>query len=73
VPGRIGDRAVRAALRIGLRRGLGDGSQAWLIVGAAAVGVRLLQRMVGPGRQKVVSERLSPGQSLVITHRSAGE
>lgn len=61
------DRAVKAALRLGMRKGLGDGSRVWLAVGAAAVGVRLLQRMAASG-QECISEELAPGQVLVITH-----
>ena len=73
--GRIGglaNRAVRTALRTGARRGLGDGSRGWLIVGALALGVRVFQWMARPGKQTIVTELLEPGESLVISHLRAG-
>ena len=73
--GRIGglaDRAVRAALRTGARRGLGDGSRGWLAVGAIALGIRLFQRMARPGKAVIVSELLEPGETLIISHLPPG-
>jgi hypothetical protein len=55
-------------MRLGLRRGLGDGSRVWLTVGAAALLVRLFQRMASPGKPVVVTEDLQPGETLVIRH-----
>jgi len=71
--GRIFDRAVRAGLRHGWRRGLVGGSQAWLAVGAAALGVRVLQRLASPGKPVVVTERLEPGETIVVRHLLPGE
>jgi hypothetical protein len=71
--GGLTDRVVRYGLRAGWRKGLGDGSQVWLAVGAVAAAVRLLQRMAGPGKPVVVTERLAPGESLVIRHLPPGE
>jgi hypothetical protein len=68
----LGDRAVRQALRLGWRRGIGDGSRVWLAVGATAVAVRLLQRMAGQ-KPIVVTEDLAPGQALIIRHLAPGE
>jgi hypothetical protein len=62
------ERAVRYGLRRGLRSGLIDGSRVWLAVGAAAVGVRVLQRLTRPPAADTVREELAPGQALVITH-----
>jgi hypothetical protein len=73
VVGGLADRAVRAAMRNGFRKGLGDGSRIWLVVGAAALGVRLVQRMAAPGKTTVVTEDLEPGQTLVIHHLRPGE
>lgn len=69
----LGDRAVRQALRLGVRKGLGDGSRAWLVVGAGAIGFRLLQRMARAGKPVVVTEELGPGQTLVIRHLAGPE
>jgi hypothetical protein len=62
------DRAVSTALRRGFRRGLLDGNRAWIAIGAAAAGVRVLQWMARPGDPIVVTEELAPGQALVIRH-----
>jgi len=75
VAGRIGglaNRAVRNAVRTGLRRGLGDGSRGWLVVGVIAVGIRLFQRMASPGKAVIVTELLDPGETLVISHLPPG-
>jgi hypothetical protein len=70
---RLVDRAVRAGLRHGWRRGLVGGSQVWLAVGAAALGVRVLQRIASPGKPVVVTERLEPGETIVVRHLLPGE
>ena len=61
------DRAVRLGLRHGLRKGLFGGSQLWMAVGAVALGVRVIQRL-GARNAVVVTERLNPGDTLVIQH-----
>jgi hypothetical protein len=68
----VGDRVVREALRQGARRGMGDGSRTWIVIGAAALTVRLLQRMA-TSKPTVITERLAPGESLVIRHLAPGE
>ena len=68
----LGERAIRAALRRGARQGLGDGSKPWMVVGAAALTIRVLQRISTP-KPVVVAERLEPGQTLVIRHLRPGE
>jgi len=70
---RLVDRAVRAGMRHGWRRGLVGGSQVWLAVGAAALGVRVLQRLASPGKPVIVTERLEPGESIVVRHLLPGE
>ena len=67
------DRAVRQGMRLGWRRGLGDGSRVWLAVGAVAVTVRLLQRMAAPGKATILTEVLEPGETIVIHHLVSGE
>jgi len=71
--GSLLDRLVRAGMRRGFKRGLVGGNQVWLAVGAVALGARLLQRMASPGRGVTVTERLSPGQALIIRHLQPGE
>lgn len=61
------ERAVRAGLRHGFRKGLVGGSQAWLALGAVALGVRLVQRFGRP-EPEIVREELRPGETLVIAH-----
>jgi hypothetical protein len=70
--GGLFDRAVRAGIRHGWRRGLIGGSQAWLAVGAAALGVRVLQRLAA-GKPVIVTERLDPGESIIVRHLLPGE
>ena len=62
------DRLLRAAVRRGFQRGAGEGSGLWLAVGVAAVGVRVLRRLLRPPAGTVLSEELRPGETLVITH-----
>ena len=65
----LADRAIRAGMRAGMRRGLGDGSRFWLVVGSAALGIRLLQRLSTP-KPTVIREELHPGETILITHLS---
>jgi hypothetical protein len=67
------ERALRYGFRNGLRRGLGDGNQVWLAVGAVAAGIRLLRWMAAPGKPTIVTELLEPGQTIVIHHLQRGE
>lgn len=59
---------VRWALRKGWHRGVKEGHRGWLVAGAAAVLVHLLQRAVGKEEGVVYREVLRPGESVVITH-----
>ena len=68
----LADRAVKAALRSGAKKGLGEGNRAWMVVGTAALTVRLLQRLAR-SKPVVVREVLAPGQTLVIRHLAPGE
>jgi hypothetical protein len=62
------DKAIRAGLRRGVRNGLGDGSRVWLVLGAGAAGIRLVQWMARPPKSVIVTEVLEPGQTIVIQH-----
>lgn len=61
------DRAVRAGIRHGLRKGLLGGSQVWMGLGAVALGIRAVQRLRARD-PVVVTERLEPGQTLIVRH-----
>lgn len=66
--GKVVDLAVGAALKRGMRDGLGGGSSVWLVLGAGALSVRLLQRLARPGKDSIVTEELRPGETLIITN-----
>jgi hypothetical protein len=66
--GKLIARIVDGLVRRGLRRGLLEGSNLWLAVGAAAFVVRFISRAEEP---KLVSERLALGESIVVTHLPA--
>jgi hypothetical protein len=53
--------------RIGLARGLGK-SNAWLAVGVTAWALQTLKRFATREPKVVYSERLNPGERLVISH-----
>ena len=59
---------IQLALRNGLRRGLLGGSRPWLIIGGVAAGIRILRKIAGSEPVVVFSEKLEPGDSLVIAH-----
>jgi len=59
------DRLTRKLLRDGLRRGLLQGSDLWLALGAVALVVRVIAK---PEPPKVVSQKLALGESVTITH-----
>lgn len=55
-------------LRNGFRKGVLGGSRRWLIVGGAALGVRVLGKLARREPEVVYCEELSPGEALVIAH-----
>lgn len=54
-------------MRAGLRRGLLGGSRPWIVVGGVALGLRALGRLAAHEPEVVFCERLSPGETLVIS------
>jgi hypothetical protein len=48
-----------------LRRGMHSGSKAWLYVGAAATGLRLLQSVAGR-KEDVLTVKLRPGEAIEV-------
>jgi hypothetical protein len=59
------DRVTRDLIRRAIRLGLLEGSRIWLVIGAVVLVVRLLGRTEAP---RISTERLSVGESLVVTH-----
>ncbi|MEA2902101.1 MAG: hypothetical protein QOH36_1988 [Actinomycetota bacterium] len=53
--------------RLGLARGLGK-SNAWLAVGAAAWALQTLKKFATKEPKVVFSEKLKPGERLIISH-----
>jgi hypothetical protein len=63
--------ALRRLTRAGLRRGLFEGSRPWLVVGAAASGMRLLGRLTRRESETVYVENLKPGETIEISVHAA--
>lgn len=59
---------LNALLRRGFRRGVLEGNRTWLLVGGVALGLRVLRKLSGSEPETVYSERLAPGETLVIAH-----
>ena len=59
---------LRSLIRLGVVRGLFGGNRGWLALGAGAAGLKLLGKMTSKEPKVVYSERLDPGQTLVVTH-----
>ena len=59
---------VRLLFRNGFRRGLMGGNRFWLVMFGIAGTIRLIQRINDRESEVVFSEKLEPGESLVIAH-----
>jgi hypothetical protein len=55
-------------LRQGFRKGVLGGSRRWLVIGGAALGMRVLGKLTRREPEVVYCEELAPGEALVITH-----
>ncbi len=64
------DSLLHRLIRNGLRRGLLEGSVAWIVIGAAAVVVRYVARPESP---LVAREKLRLGESVLVAHVPAPE
>jgi len=60
------DRVLGLVLRRGVTRGFLGGSRPWLVIGGIAIGWRVLRRIAGNDPVVVFSERIEPGEALVI-------
>jgi|HubBroStandDraft_1064217.scaffolds.fasta_scaffold61325_3 hypothetical protein len=59
------DRLARRLVRNGVRRGVVEGNDLWLALGALALLYRVLSKKDAPLR---ATERLALGESIVVTH-----
>ena len=59
---------IRIAFRNGVTKGFMGGSRPWLIIGGVALGLRVLRRIAGSDPVTVYSEKLQPGETVVIAH-----
>lgn len=64
---------LRFLVRRGLRRGLMDGSRAWLVAGAAAGVVMLARRVLDEPPEVVFREQLEPGDGLLVRVLPGGD
>jgi hypothetical protein len=62
------DALLRRAMRTGFRKGM-SGSQAWLVLGISAVGVRALRRLANPAPEVLYRTELRGGDRFEITSR----
>jgi hypothetical protein len=59
---------MRLLFRNGFRKGVLGGSRPWLVVFGLAATVRMIQRINDRESEIVYSEKLEPGESIVIAH-----
>ena len=60
---------MRRLMRVGLRKGVFEGSRAWMTIGVVAGALRLLKRMAAREPEVVLCEELPEGATLVIANR----
>jgi hypothetical protein len=65
--------AARVIRRQSVRRGLFGGNRAWMTIGGLYTVVRVMRRIARGSEGVLVSERIKPGETLVIeAHPSEG-
>jgi hypothetical protein len=69
VKGRLGS-LVRFCMRRGFDRGLLEGNEAWLVVGAAALLAHLAGRVMHREPELVFGSRMQAGETFQITHEA---
>jgi hypothetical protein len=60
------DALLRRLIRTGFRRGM-SGSQAWLVLAASALGVRLLRKLANPEPELVYRTEVHTGDRFQIS------
>lgn len=68
---RLVQKLLRMGMRHGWEKGVVDGSPAWLVVGGVALLGYLGGKVMRRQPEVVYSEKLSPGESIRITHEAA--
>lgn len=58
---------LRLLSRLGISRGFLGDSRMWTVVGAVALTVSALKRLLGATPQQAYTHELAPGETLVIT------
>jgi len=59
------DALLRRLMRSGFRRGM-SGSQAWLVLGISAFGIRTLRKLARPAPEVVYRTEVRPGDRFEI-------
>jgi hypothetical protein len=62
------NRLIGIAISKGWREGILGGSRPWLIVGGAALAIRVLQRAAERERVIVYRQEIPVGEAVTITH-----
>lgn len=60
---------LRYLLRKAFRQGVLGGESTWLVVGGGALALQLALRVLQRRPEVVFSEKLRPGERLVVSHR----
>lgn len=62
---------LRTAERLGITRGVFGGHKGWFYVGSGLWTLRTMRRMAARQSEVLISERLAPGQRLVVSNGRA--
>ena len=62
------DALLRRLIRTGFRRGM-SGSQAWLVLAASALGIRMLRKLANPAPEVVYRTEVHTGDRFEIRSR----
>ena len=58
---------LRRLTRTAITRGFVGGSRAWMVVGTAAIALRVTARVAGKRPRVVYKQTLRPGESVLVT------
>lgn len=59
---------LRFLIRNGVRKGLLGGSRPWLVLGGAAMVLRVVRKLGGSEPEVVFCDELKPGEAVVVAH-----